>query len=138
MPSDGRSKGRPLDAFQPSDILDVPRFSWRGLMIDLVDGSGRLPEVRRLIDLAAMHKLNVLHLHLTDDQGWRFEMPALPAPDRDRRLAYGIDGRSGRRRRLRRVPHGGFYTQDELRDLVRYRRPARQSPCCRRSTCPAT
>ena len=101
-------------------VTDVPRFSWRGLMIDLARWFRPLPEVRRLIDLAAMHKLNVLHFHLTDDQGWRFESLRYPrlteiggwrpesmvGPAEDETF----DG----------IPHGGSYTQAELRDLVSY------------------
>ena len=52
-------------------ILDAPRYAWRGLSLDLARTFFTLDEVRRVIDLLALYKLNVLHLHLTDDQGWR-------------------------------------------------------------------
>lgn len=101
-------------------IVDVPRFAWRGMMIDLARWFRPMTEVTRLIDLAAMHKLNTVHLHLTDDQGWRFESRKYPrltevgawraesmfGPEAD--AVY--DG----------TPHGGFYTQAELRELVTY------------------
>jgi len=80
-------------------ILDAPRYAWRGLSLDLVRASFTLEEVRRIIDLLALYKLNVLHLHLTDDQGWR-----LPV------------GRSG----YRADPDDSFYGADGLRALVGY------------------
>jgi hexosaminidase len=56
-------------------ILDAPRYAWRGLSLDLARAFFTLDEVRRVIDLLALYKLNVLHLHLTDDQGWRLPTP---------------------------------------------------------------
>ena len=101
-----------------AEILDVPRFSWRGLMIDLARWFRPVSEVRRLIELAAIHKLNVLHLHLTDDQGWRFECLRYPRLTeigawRSRSMVGPADDDV-----FDQQPHGGFYTQDELRDLV--------------------
>ena len=55
-------------------ILDAPRYTWRGLSLDLARTFFTLDEVRRVIDLLALYKLNVLHLHLTDDQAWRLPM----------------------------------------------------------------
>jgi hexosaminidase len=80
-------------------ILDAPRFAWRGLAVDVVRRFFPPPQIRRLIDLVALYKLDVLHLHLTDDQGWRVE-PGRPGPARD--------------------PDGTFYTNDELRGLISY------------------
>jgi len=100
------------------DVLDVPRFAWRGVMIDLARWFRPPAEIRRLIELAALHKLNVVHLHLTDDQGWRFESqkyPSLTAVGAWRAESMigpanddTFDGN----------PHGGYYTQAELRELV--------------------
>jgi hexosaminidase len=59
-------------------IADGPRFAWRGLSLDVVRTFHPVAEVERVIDMLALHKLNVLHLHLTDDQGWRFEVPGWP------------------------------------------------------------
>jgi len=78
-------------------ILDAPRFAWRGLSLDVVRRFFGAAQVRKVIDLAALYKLNVLHLHLTDDQGWRIEA-GRPAPARE--------------------PDGTFYTDDELRALI--------------------
>jgi hexosaminidase len=60
-------------------ILDAPRYAWRGLSLDLARAFFTLDEVRRVIDLLALYKLNVLHLHLTDDQSWRLPTPRPPA-----------------------------------------------------------
>jgi hexosaminidase len=81
------------------DILDAPRFAWRGLTVDVVRRFFPPAQIRMLIDLAALYKLDVLHLHLTDDQGWRVEA-GRPAPMRE--------------------PDGTFYTDDEVRALVAY------------------
>lgn len=104
-------------------IEDAPRFTWRGLMIDSVRHFQPVDELKRIIDAMALHKLNVLHWHLTDDQGWRLEIkkypkltsvgawrvPAGAGPAAD------IDPATGRPRL-----YGGFYTQDEAREIVAY------------------
>ncbi|MGX5694824.1 beta-N-acetylhexosaminidase [Agromyces soli] len=97
-----------------------PRFAWRGVMLDVARRFRPVAELERFVELLAAHGVNVLQLHLTDDQGWRFEVRAYP------RLAE-IGGRRsqtqlghGPRATLDGVPHAGFYTQDELRGLVRY------------------
>ncbi|MFT2816766.1 beta-N-acetylhexosaminidase [Leifsonia sp. A12D58] len=102
-------------------IDDAPRYSWRGLMIDVARHFLPLRELRRIIELMAMHKLNTLHLHLTDDQGWRLEVLAFPRLTevgswRASTQVGGDDATAGEYKR----PHGGFYTQDELRDLVAF------------------
>ncbi|MER5422347.1 beta-N-acetylhexosaminidase [Streptosporangium roseum] len=83
-------------------IEDRPRFAWRGVMLDVARHFMPKAFVLRLIDLLAEHKLNVLHLHLTDDQGWRLEIKRHP------RLTE-----VGARR-------GGFYTHDDIREIVAY------------------
>lgn len=102
------------------EITDRPRFSWRGTMLDVARWYQPVGFLRRFVDLAALHKLNVVHLHLTDDQGWRFESAGYP------RLteigAWRTESSAGHAREGRQdgTPHGGFYTQRELRDLVAY------------------
>ena len=66
-------------------IRDRPRFEWRGAMLDVARHFFGPEEVRRLIDLLSLHKMNRLHLHLTDDQGWRIEVESWPAPHERRR-----------------------------------------------------
>ncbi|MFT4248190.1 MAG: family 20 glycosylhydrolase [Pseudomonas sp.] len=97
-------------------IRDWPRFSWRGQHLDVARHFVEIGEVKRLIDAMALHKLNVLHLHLTDDQGWRVEIKRYP------RLteigAWRTPPGAGQQGSPSRV--GGFYTQDQIRDLVAY------------------
>lgn len=101
-------------------IEDAPRYAWRGLMIDVARHFVPKHDLLRLIDLAAAHRLNRLHLHLSDDQGWRVEIAAYP------RLtevgAWRRGSQVGKGDRLRHDPrrHGGFYTQAELREVVGY------------------
>ncbi|MFC9298772.1 beta-N-acetylhexosaminidase [Streptomyces sp. NPDC057011] len=101
-------------------IADSPRFAWRGLMLDVARHFMPKDAVLRYIDLLAAHKLNVLHLHLTDDQGWRIEIKRHP------RLtevgAWRARSRCGHRASplWNETPHGGFYTQDDIREIVAY------------------
>ncbi len=102
-------------------IDDAPRFGWRGLHVDVARHLFPVPALERLIDTMALFKLNRLHWHLTDDQGWRLELPSLP------RLTEVGAWRSESPRRGARTegdgePYGGFYTQAEVRALVAYAR----------------
>jgi len=98
----------------------APALGWRGVMLDVARHFRPIADLRRLIDLLADHHLNVLHLHLTDDQGWRFEVPGMPrlteigAVRSATQLGHGPDAtvEPGR--------HEGFYTLDELRQLDAY------------------
>ncbi|MFD8572520.1 beta-N-acetylhexosaminidase [Streptomyces sp. NPDC059639] len=90
------------------EITDVPRHAWRGFMLDVARHFQPVSVLRRCVDLLALHKLNVLHLHLTDDQGWRMPVAAYP-------LLTEIGGR-----RTGPARHEGAYTRRELRDLVAY------------------
>ncbi|HWU12156.1 MAG TPA: beta-N-acetylhexosaminidase [Streptomyces sp.] len=96
------------------EISDVPEHSWRGAMLDVARHFQPVSYLRRYVDLMALHKLNVLHLHLTDDQGWRMPVVAFPrlASVGGHRAQSLSDG----------VPHTGTYTETELRDLVRHAR----------------
>ncbi|MER5957922.1 family 20 glycosylhydrolase [Streptomyces sp. NPDC001893] len=69
----------PDGAIEALQLRDAPHYAWRGLMIDPARSFVTPDEVRRVIDLAALYKLNVLHLHLTDNEGWRLAVPSLPA-----------------------------------------------------------
>lgn len=100
------------------EVDDAPRFGWRGVHLDVARHFMPKRFLLRLVDLLAVHKLNVLHLHLTDDQGWRFESHAHP-----RLTEVGSVRRETRRPKERSgdgTPHGGYYTQDDLRELVAY------------------
>ncbi|MFI5839917.1 beta-N-acetylhexosaminidase [Catenuloplanes sp. NPDC051500] len=104
----------------PVSIVDTPRYPWRGLLLDVGRWYKPVAWLRTVVDLLAMHRMNVLHLHLTEDQGWRFEVRKHPrlteigAFRRSSPAGHETDNASDD------TPHGGFYTQDELRDLVAY------------------
>jgi hexosaminidase len=107
-------------------IEDAPRFAWRGAHLDV--GRHFMPKefVRKYIDLLALHKLNTFHWHLTEDQGWRLQIrkyPRLTEVGAWRRES--LIGRQGEQRdttqwRFDGEPHGGFYTQEDAREIVAY------------------
>ncbi len=104
-------------------IKDQPRFQWRGLMLDVSRHFFNTREVEQVIDAMALHKLNTLHWHLADDQGWRIQIKRYPrlteigawrkginfGLDPKAGTAYGPDGR-----------YGGFYTAADIREVVSY------------------
>ncbi|MFC4031075.1 beta-N-acetylhexosaminidase [Streptomyces polygonati] len=101
-------------------ITDVPRFGWRGAMLDVARRFQPVSYLRRFVDLLALHKLNVLHLHLTDDQGWRMPVAAYPRLTEVGGVrARSMLGRAGSGR-FDDEPHAGAYTSAELRSLVAY------------------
>jgi hexosaminidase len=89
-------------------IQDAPRYEWRGAMLDVARHFFSVDEVKRFIDLLAFHKMNRLHLHLADDQGWRIEIAKWP----DLTRKGGLSEVGG-------TP-GGFYTRAQYADLVAY------------------
>ncbi|HLS03667.1 MAG TPA: beta-N-acetylhexosaminidase [Actinomycetales bacterium] len=116
-------RAAPVGAAQPLrlpavEITDYPRSSWRGVLLDVARHFMPKNDVLRFIDNAASHKLNVVHLHLTDDQGWRVESKKYPKLTefgswrRESIVGTWRDGSGDGR------PHGGFYTQDDLREIV--------------------
>jgi hexosaminidase len=115
------SGARPL-RFPAVHVEDHPRFEWRGVLLDVARHFLPKHDVLRFVDLAAAHRLNVLQLHLTDDQGWRVQIHRYPELTRTgawrRESTVGTwrtgspDGR----------PHGGFYTQEDLREIVAHAR----------------
>ncbi len=106
-------------------VADSPRYAWRGLHLDVSRHFFTLPELRRFIDRMARLKLNRLHLHLTDGPGWRFEVKAFPrltevgAWRRDK-TDEPWNWRATELGRQHERVYGGFYTQEELRELVAY------------------
>ena len=89
-------------------VSDAPRFAWRGAMLDVARHFFGVDDVKRYIDLMALYKLNRLHLHLSDDQGWRVEIPGLPALTE-----------IGARSEVGGGP-GGYYTVADYDEIVRY------------------
>jgi hexosaminidase len=104
------------------EIRDKPRYQWRGVHLDVGRHFFPAEFIKRYIDIIALHKMNVFHWHLTEDQGWRIEIKKYPllteigawrdetiiGHPRNRPVKY--DG----------TPHGGFYTQDEIKEIIQY------------------
>jgi hexosaminidase len=101
-------------------LRDAPRFGWRGLMLDVARHFVPKREVLRLIDLMALHRLNVLHLHLTDDQGWRLQIRRHPRLTEVGSWRRGSQVGASRQAGTDGRPHGGYYTQDDIREIVAY------------------
>jgi hexosaminidase len=100
-------------------IVDHPRFQWRGLMLDSARHFQSVADIQKLIDWMSLHKLNVLHWHLTDDQGWRLEVPRYPELTKIGacREAVGPDAAlTGPPAK----PYCGFYTEADVRAIVHY------------------
>jgi N-acyl-D-amino-acid deacylase len=108
-------------AVLPAGVWEgAPAYAWRGAMLDVARHFRPADDIRRLIDLLADHHLNVLHLHLTDDQGWRYEVPGFPllteigATRAATQLGHGVHAT------VEPGVHAGHYTTSELRELVAY------------------
>jgi hexosaminidase len=101
-------------------IVDRPQHAWRGCLLDVARWYHPLPFLYRFVDLLATYKLNTLHLHLTDDQGWRFEVHRYPRLTEVGGFRAGSSSGHLREGRVDATPHGGFYRQSELAGLVAY------------------
>ncbi|MHC5083287.1 MAG: beta-N-acetylhexosaminidase, partial [Planctomycetota bacterium] len=103
-------------------IVDKPRFQWRGMHLDVCRHFMSKEFVKKYIDLIALHKMNVFHWHLTEDQGWRIEIKRYPKLTEVG--AWRKETILGRGRQKPRTfdgkPHGGFYTQADVREIVQY------------------
>jgi len=112
LPADAFSGKRIADtewAMPCVRITDRPRFKWRGCVLDSARHIQPKEFIKRFIDLLALHKMNVLHWHLTDDQGWRIEIRRYPKLTEVGAWREESGGR-----------YGGFYTQDDIREIVAY------------------
>lgn len=122
LKSVGTEKTSSVD-FPSAEVSDWPRFGYRGLMLDVSRHFSDVEMVKRTIDMLALHQLNIFHWHLTDDQGWRIEIKSHPELTevgawRDDTVVgrylggtdYPTDGKR----------HGGFYTQEQIREIVAY------------------
>jgi hexosaminidase len=104
-------------------IMDKPRFAWRGLMFDVSRHFFTKEEVKAFIDNMAMYKYNIMHFHLTDDQGWRLEIKSLPKltevgawnVKKTGRFNYFSAPADDEPR-----TYGGFYTQDDMKEIIKY------------------
>lgn len=104
------------------EIEDSPRFEYRGFMLDVARHFQPVDVMKRFIDLLAFYKINHLHLHLTDDQGWRIEIKKYP--ELQKISAWRKESMVGHSEDKPRIydgiRHGGYYTQDQLKEIVRY------------------
>jgi hexosaminidase len=106
-----------------AQIEDYPRFGYRGLMLDVCRHFFSVQFVKKYIDLIAAYKLNTFHWHLTDDQGWRIEIKKYPklteiGSRRDGTIIGNFHDRKPQQ--YDNTPVGGYYTQDEIRDVIKY------------------
>lgn len=94
-------------------VSDQPRFGWRGYMQDVSRTFYSIDFLKKYIDVMGLYKLNTLHLHLTDDQGWRMEIKKYPRLTSSKATTFPEEFKQP-------TEHSGFYTQEQLRDLVKY------------------
>lgn len=100
-------------------ISDEPRFAYRGMHLDIARHFQPISFVKKYIDILALHNVNTFHWHLTDDQGWRVEIKKYP--ELTNKGAWRSETVIGKNtEKYNGIPHNGFYTQDEIRDLVNY------------------
>ena len=114
-PTNGRA------VLQAATIIDKPRFAYRGAMLDVCRHKFTTDEVKRYIDILALHKINTFHWHLTDDQGWRIEIKRYPELTQTGAMRkQTLVGRYRTSKEYDGTPYGGYFTQDEIRDVVKY------------------
>ncbi len=105
-------------------IEDSPRFAWRGMHLDVARHFMPKEFVKKFIDLLALHKMNIFHWHLTEDQGWRIAINKYPRLTQvgawRKETVVGPNVRDSSQRVFDGKRHGGFYTQDDVREIVAY------------------
>jgi hexosaminidase len=103
------------------EIEDAPRFPWRGCLVDPARHFKPVEAVLKFIDALAVHKINTLQLHLTDDQGWRIEIRKYPKLTEVGSIRKETrTGLENKKQGFDGKPHGGFYTQSDIRKIVAY------------------
>lgn len=102
------------------NIDDEPRFSYRGVLLDCARHFFSVDMIKQFLDVMALHGCNQFHWHLTDDQGWRFEVKALSDLAKKGSVREKTAIGPGNMRIYDNIPYGGYYTQEECRELVRY------------------
>ena len=110
---EGKSNGKTSWSIPCGEIIDKPRYGWRGYMQDVSRTFYGADVMKKYMDVMALYKLNVLHLHLTDDQGWRIEIKKYPLLTSTKTTIFDKSTNQPAER-------SGFYTQDQIRDLVKY------------------
>lgn len=115
LPFDAKGENISMPA---AEIYDYPRFGHRGMMLDVSRHIFSLDSIKEFIDVMALHNMNKFHIHLTDDQGWRIEIKKYP--ELTQIGAWRSGTKIGKSETYDTIRHGGFYTQEELRELVQY------------------
>jgi len=110
---EGKTKEKTSWSIPCGEIIDKPRYGWRGYMQDVSRTFYGVDVMKKYMDVMALYKLNVLHLHLTDDQGWRIEIKKYPQLTSTKTTIFDKSTNQPAER-------SGFYTQDQIRDLVKY------------------
>ena len=103
------------------EIYDAPRFAYRGMHLDVARHFFGVDQVKKYLDIMAIHKMNTFHWHLTDDQGWRVEIKRYPKLSEfgSMRKETAI-GKGWYDVKYDGIPHGGYFTQDEVKEIVAY------------------
>ena len=105
-------------------IEDYPRFKYRGMMLDVSRHFMPKEFIKKFIDIMSIHKMNKFHWHLTDDHGWRIQINQYPKLTEIGSMREGtIIGHArfaGKNPKFDNIPHGGFYTQEEIKDIIKY------------------
>ena len=106
------------------EISDHPRYGYRGMHLDVGRHFFGVESVKKYLDLIAMHKMNTFHWHLTEDQGWRIEIKKYPKLTQTgayrKGTAIGLAGTRNAPYTYDTIPYGGFYTQEEIKEVVAY------------------
>ena len=114
-------------------VQDKPCMAYRGAMLDACRHFFPVEAVKRYIDLLALHKINRFHWHLTDDQGWRIEIKRYPRLTEigswRRETLVGLMPKKGEEMQFDGRPYGGYYTQDQIREVVAYAACSSRWPC---------
>lgn len=125
LPPDALREAPAADPVVPLVAIDdEPRLRWRGVMIDVVRHFQPKDFVLKMIDRAWLHRMNVVHLHLTDDQGWRFDVPSRPKLAEiaswraETKIGHARDEAAG----YEPTPHGGIFSVPDLREIASYAR----------------
>ncbi|NUQ90867.1 MAG: beta-N-acetylhexosaminidase [Glycomyces artemisiae] len=125
LPADALREAPAADPVVPLVAVDdEPRLRWRGVMIDVVRHFQPKDFVLKMIDRAWLHRMNVVHLHLTDDQGWRFDVPSRPKLAEiaswraETKIGHARDEAAG----YEPTPHGGIFSVPDLREIASYAR----------------
>jgi len=102
------------------NIIDAPKYSWRGMHLDVCRHFFPISFIKRYIDYLSMYKMNTFHWHLTDDQGWRIEIKKYPELTKKGAWRKGSMVGHYNQQTYDTIEYGGFYTQDEIKEVVAY------------------